>query len=217
MNKEQITALQRGDGPSRPGLDWNGKPLVVDGDWGPRTAWWAGIKTLPEDRETLIRELLSHNGKKEDDDRPNRSTWIDEIQRPGGVGVGNPWCAAFVSHCLKQTGAFPDWPYHMKVAYMIEWAKRNGLITQSPLPGDIHAFLYNVNDKESPGHTGFYLAGDANWIVCCDGNAGNAVRVGKRARQGLIFIRTVPDSREVLAMPPLKELANLDGSRAATR
>jgi hypothetical protein len=214
MNSEQIKAIQAGDGPHRPGIDWNGKPLSIDGVWGPKTAWWAGILSLPVQRQNIVRIALSHNGKKEDAGRPNRSVWIDSIQKPAGIGVGNPWCALFLSNVLREAG-LEDWPYHAKVSYLIEWARKEGRITTSPLPGDIFGFLYNEMEKDSPGHCGGVLASDALWQISVEGNVGDSVKVGKRARQGLTFIRTVPDVREVLAMPPLKDFVNLDGTRAS--
>jgi hypothetical protein len=208
VNKEQIIKIQER------GIDWNGKPLSHDGDIGPKTAWWIGIESLPETRQRIVRIALGHNGKTEDAGRPNRSVWIDEVQHPAGIGYGHPWCILFPSNVLRAAG-LKDWPYHAGAYAMIEWAKKEGLVTQSPLPGDIFAFTYNVNQAYSPGHGGIVLAADALWEVSVEGNVGDSVKVGKRARSGLTFIRTVPDHREMLTMPVLKDLPNLDGTRSS--
>lgn len=207
LDREQVKEIQLR------GIDWTGKKLKVDGDYGPKTQWWHGISTLPPMRQDLTCTALFYNGKKEDTGRPNRSLWLDEIQAPGGLGVGNPWCIAFVSYVMRSCNA--DWPiYHMSAYAMLQWAKAEGRITTDPLPGDIFAFLYDPTAKGfTPGHGGFVLAANEDWIADIDGNVGDSVKVGKRARQGLTFIRTVPDERPKLIMPPLTELTDLDGSR----
>ncbi len=207
LDTEQIKQIQFG------GVDWTGQRLRVDGNYGPKTQWWHGVSLLPHARRLAVLVALSHNGRKEDKGRPNRSEWLDKIQEPGGIGVGNPWCIAFVSNVMHECRV--DWPlYHMSAYAMLEWAKANGRITTDPLPGDVFGFLYDTTAKGfTPGHGGFVLAANADWICDIDGNVGDSVKVGKRARQGLTFIRTVPDERIPLIMPPLTELPNLDGAR----
>lgn len=207
LDQQQIKFLQAG------GIDWNGERLKVDGDYGPKTQWWHGISTLPELRIRVIKTALMHNGIKEDTGRPNRSTTIDRIQKPGGLGLGNPWCIAFVSAVLRDCSV--SWPvYHMSAYELLKWAKAEGRITTEPLPGDLFAFLYDTKAVGfTPGHGGFVLGANEDWIADVDGNVGDSVKVGKRARQGLTFIRTVVDERIPLIMPPLKDLVNLDGAR----
>jgi hypothetical protein len=207
LDRQQILSVQED------GIDWNGKPLVKDADYGPRTRWWHGISTLPCQRQLIVRTFLKYNGRKEDTGKPNRSEWLDEIQKPGGLGVGNPWCIAFISHVMRECSV--DWPlYHMSAWAMIEWAKQNGRITENPLPGDLFAFLYNPEAIGfTPGHGGGILATNADWVCDADGNVGDSVCVGKRARQGLTFIRTVDSEDPPLTMPPLKDLTFLDGAR----
>lgn len=191
------------------GIDWFGEPLLADGDWGPKTAWWAGISDLPEVRQRIVRIALEHYRQKrgEDKGRPNRGDWVDEIVKPGHIGVGHPWCAAFVSNVLQQAGA--DWPiYHMSALKIITWGKSTGRIVKDPQPGDVFAFMHNQEE----GHVGIVLACDMNWICDVDGNVGNKVAVGKRARDGLTFIRAVSEDKFPVVMPPTDKLIILDGS-----
>lgn len=209
LSREEVIAIQKS------GIDWTGAPLTPDGVWGARTAWWAGILTLPMQRQRLLHYSLGlhHRGVKEDTGRPNRSPFLDTIQAPGGIGPGNPWCIALVSHVMRETGV--DWPiYHMSAYELIRWAKASGRVTTSPLPGDAYAFLYNPEAVGfTPGHGGILTASNADWISVCDGNVGDSMRTGKRAAKGLTYIRTVPPSDTPLIMPPLKDLPNLDGAR----
>jgi hypothetical protein len=207
LSREEVKAIQAGSD-NVPGIDWFGEPLLVDGNWGPKTAWWAGIQQLEMTRQCIVRIALEHYRLKrsEDKGRPNRGGWVDEIVKPGGIGLGHPWCAAFVANVLQEAGA--DWPlYHMSAYKILEWAKATGRIVKDPLPGDVFAFMHN----QTEGHVGIVLACDLNWICDVDGNVGNKVSVGKRARDGLTFIRTVSNSRFPLVMPPTDKLLILDG------
>lgn len=208
LTTEQVKAIQRG------GIDWFGVKLKEDGDYGPRTQWWDGILSLPLIRQQIIRTALKYNGTKEDAGRPNRSAQIDKWQNPGGLGVGNPWCIAFAMGVLREVGACQDWPYHTSAYEFMRWAGVNGLITRDPLPGDCFAFVYDLTAVgQTPGHGGIVLATDVDWMIDVDGNVGDSVVVGKRARDGITYIRTVPDVRHQFVMPPTKDFRNLDGAR----
>lgn len=211
LTHEQIIQIQTG------GIDWNGAPLdqpQPDGIWGPKTAWWAGILTLPFQREKIIRTCLKyyHDDTREDAGRPNRGTVIDSFEKPAGL-LGEPWCIMFTSKVLRECYFDPDvWPYHTSAYGLIEWAKKTHRVVKDPLPGDLFAFLH-LDDPKHSGHGGIVLAADALWIADCDGNVGDRVRVGRRARDGLTFIRTVDDVGPQLVMPPRDKLDNLDGTR----
>lgn len=205
---EQIIQIQTG------GIDWNGVSLEVDGKWGDKTAWWAGILTLPFQRQKIIRTCLEyyHKDTREDAGRPNRSTVVDSFEKPAGL-LGEPWCVMFTSKVLRE--CFFDesvWPYHTSAYGLLEWAKKTNRVVKDPLPGDLFAFLH-LDDPKHSGHGGIVLAADALWIADCDGNVGDRVRVGRRARDGLTFIRTVDPVGPQLVMPPREKLDNLDGSR----
>lgn len=206
LNTQQITALQA------EGIDWLGKPLKVDGQWGPRTAWWAGIDALSKPRQRIVQIALGYfsQGVKEDVGRPNRGEWVDRFLKPGGIGTGQPWCAAFSSYVLREAGV--DCPvYHLSAYGLIQWGKTEGQTTKDPLPGDRFAFLHDPSVKGfTQGHVGIVTGSDANWVSTVEGNVGDSTAVGKRARDGLTFIRSV-DDLPVITLPT--GLTNLDGSR----
>jgi hypothetical protein len=210
LTSEQIKALQDMDD----AIDWTGKPLTVDGNYGPRTQWWHGISKLHPVRQGILQCALAyHFDGTAETGLPNRSPVIDQMQEPGGLTpkYGHPWCLAFVSWCLTRAGA--DWPvYHMSAYKAIQWARANDRIVTNPLPGDVFCFLYPSESAKSPGagHGGIVLGCDKDWIADVDGNVGNAVRVGRRARAGLTFIRTVQENPGQLTMPT--NLDRLDGA-----
>lgn len=209
LSKTEIEKIQS------TGIDWFGQPLKVDGITGPKTEWWAGILSLHPTRVQIIKTALEYyrRGVKEEGG-PNRGKWVDAFQEPAGIGLGNPWCIAFTSFVLVNDCGL-TWPYHMSAYQLIAWAKATGRVVQDPLPGDLFAFTY-PDSKTHEGHGGIVLAANADWIADCDGNVGNAVGVGKRARRGLTFIRTVPVV-SAPTMPTLADLPMLDGTRALTR
>lgn len=202
LSREEVKAIQEG------GIDWFGEDLLIDGVWGSKTAWWAGIKGLPEARQEIVRRGLSYYRRKvqENPGQPNRGPWVDAFLQPGGAGLGLPWCIAFTSYVLRE--AKVDWPiYHLSALNLLAWAKKEERIVNDPLPGDLFAFMHNSTE----GHGGIVLGCDANWICDVDGNVGNRVAVGKRARDGLTFIRTVVNPGFPLVMPPTDKLTILDG------
>lgn len=208
MTKDEVIKVQT------PGIDWFGQPLVVDGNAGPKTQWWAGILLLHPTRVQIIKTALEYYRRRVKETAPNRGDGVDEFQEPAGIGLGNPWCIAFTSFVLVNDCRL-TWPYHMSAYQLIAWAKATGRVVQDPLPGDLFAFLY-PDSKTKEGHGGIVLGSDASWIADVDGNVGNAVAVGKRARRGLTFVRTV-DAVPETTMPTLTDLLTLDSARALTR
>jgi hypothetical protein len=209
LDASQIRELQTG------GVDWTGASLIVDGVWGTKTAWWAYLCSLPKTQQAIVLNAIHyyHIGVKEDAGRPNRGTFVDMFQAPGGLTLGQPWCAAFVSYVMRASKA--EWPiYHMSAWSIIEWAKSTGRITDTPQPGFAFTFLYTPEVQGfTPGHCGIIVANDDTHIVDCDGNAGDSVRLGYRARKGLTFIRTVEDQSVKPVMPDITTLPNLDGTK----
>jgi hypothetical protein len=210
-NEWNVKALQES------GIDWFGEPLAVTGKVDARTEWWAGISSLPFQRQQIVRTALGYYQRrvKEDAGRPNRGKYVDLFTAPGKLGPGVPWCIAFTSFVLHVDCGMADWPYHMSAYKVIEWAKSEKRITDSPLPGDMFAFTY-PDSPTHEGHGGFVLAHNADWIVDCDGNVGDAVQVGRRASRGLTFIRTV-DGAAGPTMPDIGQFKMLDSTRSLTR
>lgn len=62
----------------------------------------------------------------------NRGPLIDQMLKSAGVGVGNPWCAAFVSWCfLQATGEKPPFNSASSQAIM-RWFKKQGRFSTDP-------------------------------------------------------------------------------------
>lgn len=204
LSHEEILAIQED------GIDYFGEPLVKDGNWGPRTEWWYGILSLPEERRRGIRKLLElYKSGKVIDDGNNRGEWPDKVLKPAGL-VGQPWCVAFTSWILRHECWIDEseWPYHTSTLKLIAWAEKNGRVVMDPLPLDLICFMHN----DTEGHTEFNLACNKNWVLDAGGNLKNKLLVGKRARAGLTFIRTFKTENR-LSCPPLEGVLNLDGTR----
>ena len=204
LSNEEILQVQEN------GIDYFGKPLEKNG-WGPRTAWWYGILSLPEQRRRGIRRVLElYQSGKVYDDGNNRGEWPDKVLKPAGL-IGLPWCVAFTSWILRNECWLDEseWPYHTSTLHLLEWAEKHNRIVTEPLPLDIACFMHN----DTEGHTEFSLACNKNWTLDAGGNIGNKLQVGKRARAGLTFIRTIPVEPSPLACPPLEGILNLDGTK----
>jgi hypothetical protein len=204
LSPEDILEIQDG------GIDYYGKPLEKNG-WGPRTAWWYGILSLPVQRRLIVCKALQYyaSGKVVDDGN-NRGEWPDKFLKPAGL-IGEPWCVAMTSYILRNEAWFEEdvWPYHTSTLHLIEWARKHDRIVKEPLPGDLVAFMHN----DTEGHTEINLSTNINWVLDVGGNLSNTVKVGKRAKAGLTFIRTVDVEGSKLACPPLEGILNLDGTR----
>lgn len=57
---------------------------------------------------------------------------IDRVQRELGLSPGNPWCAAFVSHCFREAGAGSAFPYSASSQYIKKWFEDRGLLSRDP-------------------------------------------------------------------------------------
>jgi len=215
LTREQVEEIQR----DPRAVNWKGEKLKVDGDYGPQTQWWHGISVLHPQRVDIVCEMVSYHGKGEDSGTPNRAKWLDKIQEPANLTprYGNPWCVLLQSAILTKCKV-KNWPYFASAYELIRWARQHGLVTENPIPGDIYAFLYNPDAIGfTPGHCGGYLGGSPDWAIGLEGNVGNTTKTGKRARKGLIFIKTVEENTPPLIMPPLAGLPNLDGTLRGTR
>lgn len=204
MNNDQIKDLQAR------GIDWTGMTLQQDGVMGEKTAWFQYLESLDRRREKIVRTALKYFQMpvKEDAGRPNRGFWVDAFQKPTGLPPGMPWCLCFVSAVMTEAGA--DWPvYHASAASAMAWGASQHRIVKEPLPGDIFAFLYPPESSlAGHGHGGIVLGSDGSWIADCDGNVGDSVKVGFRAKAGLTFIRSL-DLETSSVMP--SGIPRLDG------
>ncbi len=198
MTPDDIKEIQKN------GIDWLGNPLVVDGKLGSKTNWWMGISSLSVKRQELIRILLGYHASNIVFEKTgkNDSDFVDMLFKPVGLQKkGYPWCAALVSHALQKCGI--QAPYLVSAYAYIEWGKgtskmypsdKGCLFVDTPLPGDIEAFLYpkKPGDTQITGHVRTVLAFDPETksTVGVDGNSSNDIRVGERHdRPQRYFIR----------------------------
>jgi hypothetical protein len=131
----------------------------------------------------------------------NAGSFVTKLLGAVGLGPGFPWCAAFVSYCLKYVG-LTDGPKRGRAAVRnwVKWAIDNKRLVSVDVvrPGDLFAWL----NKDGTGHIGFvrdlYFHGASQkWkIKTIEGNTNDAgVREGDgvyrkvRSVNGLLFIK----------------------------
>ena len=180
--------------------DWTGRPLTVDGRLGPRTLWALAIADLPRYRRDIVRIATLEHGVVEEPLGSNRGAAVDAYLKPAGVGLGQPWCAAFVSWVLREAGCLGELKYTASAATMLRQLRP---CVGQPLPGDVFGWI----NPDGTGHVGFvigsapYLGGDAE-LITCEGNSRNGVRVNRRPREGLMLCRVDPPLVLVAAEVP---------------
>ncbi len=166
--------------------------LEVDGRVGPAT-WSALTSHVPDVVGTVIppsgdaraQELLgvalSEIGAREIPDGSNGGGRVDAYTGRWRV----PWCALFLSWCLRQCSWNP-WPKPIAAVVKVKaWALERKLYEVAngsyvPEPGDLFVMLRAGQAGVDPqhGHVGIVLAYDARskMIRTVEGNASNAVR-----------------------------------------
>jgi hypothetical protein len=179
--------------------DWTGRPLTVDGQLGPRTRWALAIADLPRYRRDIVRTATLEHGVVEEPLGSNRGAAVDAYLKPAGVGLGQPWCAAFVSWVLREAGCLGELRYTASAATMLRqlrpcvgeplpgdvfgWVLRP--CVGEPLPGDVFGWV----NPDGTGHVGFVIGSEPRDIITCEGNSRHGVRVNRRPREGLMFCR----------------------------
>lgn len=152
-----------------------GKPLKVDGDWGPQTQWAFAFSTLSLLRRAVVERAQQHIGLTEDPPGSNRDprglieNWLDDCR----ALPGQPWCAAFASYCLGTT---------VRIAGAQALGK-HFQATVSPYPGDV--MWYPTQGWQ--GHCGIVIGATPDEVMTIEGNCENAVRCVRRKRSGLRF------------------------------
>lgn len=198
FTKEQVLKIQEN------GIDWLGNPLVADGIYGAKTAWWHGISGLSQKRQDVLRLALGYHATDMGEATGrNDGEFVDTLFKPVGLQKrGFPWCVAFISHCLTKCEV--PWPiYHVSAYNLIEWAKANNIIVEDPWPADLEVFLYpKVKGEDWRGHgrivTGYSKKTGRTSGV--DGNVNNSVYCGFRdVRPDRYFVR--PDYEAPLTLP----------------
>ena len=193
----------------------DGHQLVIDGkiEINGAATWWAlghpsghwqknGLpevapRGLTPMRQLLIASLLAEHAKGicEVPDGSNDSPRIREYLAPRGL-KRLPWCCAFVSFFLRQCSRLIGGIYRVGVQDELHAAQDIHITTAEPKPGDIFVMLHD----DGKGHTGFVIgvSMDGQRIFTCEGNAGNRVKLGKRAIGTLpYFIDALQDGQDM--------------------
>lgn len=111
---------------------------------------------------------------------------MDGYLKPAGIGLGQPWCAAFISWVLREAGCLEGLKYTAGASTALRQLRP---AVSGPLPGDVFGWV----NADGTGHVGFVI-GDAppassgqGAIITCEGNSRHGVRVNRRPRDGLSF------------------------------
>lgn len=168
--------------------DWQGKPLVVDGDCGPRTEWALALSKLDRRRQVIVKRACSMVGLMELD--INRGPEIDQWLSRCGAPLGSAWCAAYASWCLSAALG------EVAIAGAQELGKHYPP-TFNPLPGDLMWFATG----SWQGHIGIYIGGNLIEAGCVEGNSANMVRLTRRLRRDVCFSCILPDDDTSVPLP----------------
>lgn len=161
-------------------LDCFGRPLVPDGRFGPLTNWAVGFEEQPRNVKRVIHNARLFLGV-EEIDNTNRGAEVDKFLAPANVGLGHPWCCAFVSYILARCGELqhPSGTYFVSVhAFSNAWTSNHAHV---PTPGDV----FIIKRSNGTGHVGFVIGVSDAEIMTIEGNVQNGVRVGRRDRSNI--------------------------------
>ncbi len=162
-------------------LNHLGRPLKADGVLRPQTEWALDFDTLSTGRRSIVRVAQAFLGLEEDPPGSNTDPagtirdWLLNV----GAHAGDPWCAAFASHCLGtvRIGGAQALGRHFKA-------------TNSPYPGDV---MWYPTDAIH-GHCGIVIGLSAGEVMTIEGNCQNAVRCVRRERAPLRFARVFEET-----------------------
>lgn len=175
-----LTLAQR----QRLGIEPNGKPLDDDGVEGPRTR--GGLFIAPGHPHALVQQAIraSLSGAKEEGGN-NKGQWpalfygaLDELPevdaaRWRSVEQG-PWCAAFVSWCIRQTygkGQPQAWGARRLTK---QWAASPGraVSLNEALAGDLICWRREAPGEPAAGHIGIVAGRSSGHLLVMEGNGG---------------------------------------------
>ena len=155
--------------------------LEADGEVGPNT--WNALFTKPADSNDLSGTALKIAntliGVHEQPLGSNKGPEVSQYLIEAGASPGDPWCMAFVYHCVKTAASQMGVDNPMEnidgkasCSAVYNWAKANNKLVSSPRPGDI--FLC-IGGTSGHYHTGF-VAGpvtDDDRYMTIEGNSNN--------------------------------------------
>jgi hypothetical protein len=187
-----------------------GERLALDGAKGPQTRWALAFASLDPGRQAIVRAAAAELGVAEiSGSNRDREGKIDLWLRRCGVGVGNPWCAAFASWCLRGVESLSD----VAVAGACNLGRKFPA-TLEPYPGDL---MWYPTDSKGRGHIGIVTGVTLSEVMTIEGNQRNAVRCVRRDRHAVRFSRVpLPTTGEVPGIPPGVPFVATDGM-AGTR
>lgn len=133
----------------------------------------------------------------------NRGARVEMYLASAGLGPGNPWCAAFVTWCLRKAGYEGGPQAGMgAVRYWAKWAEDRGrLLSGGAFASRGDLFLW-VN-PDGTGHIGFVCEAARRfgvwWVRTLEGNSNEAgsregdsvVRKWRRVSARMRFVRLV--------------------------
>jgi len=116
----------------------------------------------------------------------NRGKQVEAFLRSAKTAPGNPWCAAFVTHCIQKADTFvagtpapPDFPASAYCPDYKNWAKKHGVwinvadaVDGDPAiqKGDLCLFYFSA--KQRVAHIGFVMERSATGFKSIEGNTG---------------------------------------------
>lgn len=196
MTPDSVAEFQKGR------HDWEGKPLKVDGDLGPRTRWALAISHLDPRRQAVVANACGFVGLQERE--TNRGPEIDTWLQRCGAPLGSPWCAAFASWCISVPG-LPS--VREANAQALGRSLRPSTLI---LPGDVMYF----RTGQHTGHCGIVIGTGPGEAAVVEGNHVNAVRLVRRGMLEVRFGSPIP-AESLADIPPGLPLVRVqkDGTR----
>ncbi|MCW5946742.1 MAG: CHAP domain-containing protein [Fimbriimonadales bacterium] len=103
----------------------------------------------------------------------NQGPFVEKYLNPSGIRPPQPWCAAFVSWCLRESArinrTMPPLPYFIRARSFYRDGLSRGLLAKDPQPGDI--VVWWRGRKDGPlGHVGIVELRHGQWIQTIEGN-----------------------------------------------
>jgi len=143
------------------------------------------LKTIVQ---SVIDKAASQLGAQEHPRGSNDGPEVRAYLASTGLGKGNPWCAAFLTWCVKQIEKSTDqdiaFPNTASCDVILAFAKTHEIRHTSPEPGDVFLVLRTPTDAV---HTGFVRSVNGNKFKTIEGNSnsdgsreGNAVVSNER-------------------------------------
>ena len=105
------------------------------------------------ERTRVVEIALKEVGVKEHPAGSNSGPRVNQYLKAAGLGPGYPWCAAFVTWCLRRVGYDVKVPGPASVESWVVWAGRVGKIVERPFRGDIVCYDWDANNWYD--HIGF--------------------------------------------------------------